>query len=212
MDGRRARASTLVAYLALALLAGCGSAGTSSAAPSAQEGSSSEEVTTDPGRPCPDELPQPADDSHGFGTSDPAGSSPALAAPERAWVCQYVAERAGPGPDGDGSTFAWVRDGGVRRVPDSRLPGLARQLGELEPADRLRGCTDDLGSRWMLVYAAGSELTGVVIDAFGCRDIRLTDDPFRTVPGEATRHGTVPGVLTGPEQLVDRLVALHGRS
>jgi hypothetical protein len=34
----------------------------------------------------------------------------------------------------------------------------------------------------MLVIARAGDLTGVVIDDYGCSDIRLTDEPFETAP------------------------------
>lgn len=57
----------------------------------------------------------------------------------------------------------------------------------------------------MLVYATGRDLTGVVVDDFGCGDVSLTDDPFTTPPGAATQDGTVAGVLTGTDELLPAL-------
>lgn len=57
----------------------------------------------------------------------------------------------------------------------------------------------------MLVYATGRDLTGVVVDDFGCGDVRLTDDPFKTPPGDATQDTTVAGVLTGTDELLPAL-------
>jgi hypothetical protein len=45
-------------------------------------------------------------------------------------------------------------------------------------------------------------MTGLVIDDYGCQEIRLTDEPFQTVPGEASQPGTVAGVLLGPPALL----------
>lgn len=63
------------------------------------------------------------------------------------------------------------------------------------PTDR--GCNTDLGPRWMLVLDQGSRSTAVVVDDFGCEDVRLT-------------VGTVSGVLAGPPQLVGQLRAAGG--
>lgn len=155
--------------------------------------------------PCPGRLPG-GDDA--FGGTDPAASAPDLAAPDRAWVCTYVL-RSGPaaGPDGP----AWTRQTRPQQVVADRLPGLATSLDELAPADPGRLCTKDLGPRYLLVLAddgdAGTDLTGVVVDGFGCRDVRLTDDPSTTPPGEASTPGVVPGVLSAPDALVRLLTS-----
>ena len=65
----------------------------------------------------------------------------------------------------------------------------------------MRVCTEELGPRWMLVLSRSGDLTGVVVDGYGCRDVRLTDEPFTTVAGE----GAVEGVLTGPADLLPLL-------
>jgi hypothetical protein len=77
----------------------------------------------------------------------------------------------------------------------------------LKPPDGGSACTDDLGSRFLVSYAYENDLTGVVVDTYGCDEIRLTDDPFTTVPGDASQPGTVPGVLYGPSSLLDDLNA-----
>ncbi len=162
-----------------------------------------DELAAQDGRPCPGRLPG-GDDT--FGGTDPASSAPDLAAPDRAWVCTYVL-RSGPaaGPDG----AAWTRQTRPQLVAPDRLPGLAATLAELAPADDGRLCTEELGPRHLIVLAAdgeaGADLTGVAVDGFGCRDVRLTDDPFATPPGEASGAGVVPGVLTAPDDLVQLL-------
>lgn len=190
--------------LAAAMLAGCG---TPAGGSGTDSGSRVDEVAAHRGQVCPHQLPQASARSHGFGTSEPADSAPSLPVPESAWVCQYVPDDAASGPDGDGTTFRWVRNGQARRVAKSQLPVLGDYLRALAPPEGDRVCTASLGPRWMLVYATGTDLTGVVVDGFGCQDVRLTDEPFRTVPGEATQSGTVPGVLTGPTELLAQLVA-----
>ncbi|MDP9443546.1 MAG: hypothetical protein M3P83_04015 [Actinomycetota bacterium] len=59
----------------------------------------------------------------------------------------------------------------------------------------------------MLVYTHPGDLTGVVIDDYGCARIRLTDDPFQTAPGDSGQEGTVPGVLSGPPELLAAIKA-----
>lgn len=105
-------------------------------------------------------------------------------------------------------TYTWER-AEKARVAATDLGGLEEHLAQLAPADPQRGCTADRGPRWMLVYAAENDLTGVIVDDYGCHDVRLTDEPFDTPPGDAVQPGTVPGVLTTPDggTLVDKLKA-----
>lgn len=49
----------------------------------------------------------------------------------------------------------------------------------------------------MVVYSHAGDLTGVVVDDYGCRDVRLTDNPHVTPPGAGDRDGTVGGILDG---------------
>jgi hypothetical protein len=186
------------------LLAGCAQP-RAAPGPGDSSGHRVDEVAAHRGQVCPRKLAQASDETYGFGTSEPADVSPSLPVPEAAWVCRYGADDVGPGPDGDGTTFGWVRRDPPRRVAESRLPALAEHVDELAPAEGDRACTADLGPRWMLVLAAGGDLTGVVVDDFGCQDVRLTDEPFRTPPGEATQPGTVSGVLSGPAGLLHQM-------
>lgn len=187
--------------LSVGVLAGCADSESSSGAVATTTGTGSfvDEVAAHDGRVCPRQLPHSEDaDDQGFGTFQPAESTPSLPAPEKAWVCQYQPTETGPAPDGDRPSLTWVRYGEAHPVDSSQLPALQQSLNDLAPADEGQACNDDLGSRWMLAYSHSKDLTGVVVDDYGCQDIRLTDEPFTTVPGEATQSGTVPGVLTGP--------------
>jgi hypothetical protein len=168
-------------------------------------GPGADELAAHDGQACPGRLPQGDDPRHGFGTSDPAELAPRLPAPEQAWVCVYSPQDAGQMPDGDGTTYEWTLDRDPAPVAANLLDRLTTGLEELVPAEDERLCTMDLGRRWMLAYAHGDDLTGVVVDDYGCREVRLTDEPFETPPGEATHSGTVPGVLTGPEELLATL-------
>lgn len=168
-----------------------------------------DELGQDP-RPCPARLPGTGDDA--FGGSDAASSAPDLPAPDRAWVCTYTL-RSAPAAGSRGP--AWSRDGAAREVAADRLPDLTTALAALEPAEPGRLCTEELGPRYLVVLATDddttTDLTGVAVDAFGCRDVRLTDDPSSTVPGESSAPGVVPGVLAAPDDLVRLLTRDRGR-
>lgn len=78
---------------------------------------------------------------------------------------------------------------------------------QLEPPPGKTACTADLGPRYLVSYAYENDLTGVVIDDYGCQEVRLTEDPFTTVPGDPSQAGTVTGVLSGPTTLLSELNA-----
>ena len=97
----------------------------------------------------------------------------------------------------------------TRREPEpvaaADLAGLQQALDDLALADPSAACTDDLGPRWMVVSDHEGDLTGVVVDDYGCRDVRLTDDPHATPPGAGGQDGTVGGVLAGGTAILDTL-------
>lgn len=154
------------------------------------------------GGPCPSTLPGPVDDvgGHGFGTSTLAEREPRFAPPEAVWVCQYGAQEAGS-TDSGGTAFEWSLTNTPRRLDDALLPQVTEAMDGIAvvPGSETRACTDDLGPRYALVSSAGGDLTGIVVDDYGCREVRLTDDPFVTAPGDPQEGGTVPGVLTGSD-------------
>jgi hypothetical protein len=163
------------------------------------------ELTDAGGRPCPRELPLGEDPSgHGFGTEKGADEFPTLLEPQDAWVCQYNTFDIGTTPSG-GTTYEWRRAGQPDPVGAPDLPELELALSALEPADRRRPCTADLGPRWMVVYSHHGDLTGVVVDDYGCRDVRLTDNPHSTASGSADQNGIVGGVLDGGAAILDAL-------
>jgi hypothetical protein len=47
--------------------------------------------------------------------------------------------------------------------------------------------------------------TGVIVDDYGCRDVRLTDNPHTTPPGADDQDGTVGGVLDGGAAILEAL-------
>lgn len=155
------------------------------------------------GRPCPRSLPVGDDPSgHGFGTEAAATELPTLLEPQEAWVCEYAAVH---GHSINGTVYTWVRDGPAEPVADSDLPALRTAFDDLALPDATQGCHDDLGPRWMVVYSHDGDLTGVVVDDYGCRDVRLTDDPHETAPGADGQEGTVAGVLDGGPAILDAL-------
>jgi hypothetical protein len=66
---------------------------------------------------------------------------------------------------------------------------------------RLRGCRSPWRRPWLLYYASAAGPVGVVVDDFGCFDVRLTGDPASIVAGQATRDGLVPGTLAAAPEL-----------
>lgn len=164
-----------------------------------------DELAAHEGAVCPPELVDPGDD-HGFGTDTPAESELDLPPADAAYVCRYAAVDNGPAERG-GKRIGWRLEGEQEAVAEEDLARVDELLGQLEPAAEHRACTADLGPRWMLVHVAGSDTTGVVIDDFGCRDVRVTDDPFTLAPGEA---GDGSGVLGGPDGIVAEVAGLVG--
>ena len=164
-----------------------------------------DEMALHHGGVCPGQLPTGEDpDGYGFGTHEAARRKPSLLAPESAWVCRYNPVPEGSGPHGAGSRFLWRLDGAPKPVAPERLTAFASSLSELEPQGN-DACTADLGPRWMLVYSHARDLTGVVVDDYGCHTVRLTDDPFTRAPGDPGQVGTVSGQLSGPAHLLEDL-------
>lgn len=127
---------------------------------------------------------------------------------EAAWVCVYGALT----PSGDGAALGWTRQRPPVRVSPGQLRSYQRDLDQLVPADPERACRADLGPRYLLVYAHDAGLAGVTVDAYGCEEVRLTDNPAETAPGEAGGSGSVPGVLQSPTGLLKALKATANAS
>ncbi|WP_183095369.1 hypothetical protein [Nocardioides stalactiti] len=195
------RARVLALVLPMTLAAGCSD---DTAEPQSEL---TDELAAHDGRPCPDELPVGDDpDGYGFGTNEPAEERPSMLSPEKVWVCKYW---AGGQSTGSHQTYRWQLEGEPRKVGEDVRGALIEFLDELEPAEEDRACTADLGPRWMVSYSHEGDLTGVVIDDFGCDEVRLTDEPFEKAPGDPDQEGTVPGVLAGPTRLL--LAAVDAR-
>jgi hypothetical protein len=158
------------------------------------------------GSVCPTTLPRAPRSTYGFGTEKPAAMVPTLSKPQRAWVCQYDAHNVAR-QGSNGAWYEWVRVGAPRRLDVQELDAFASAIGQLTVPSADRACTMDLGPRYLVSYTYKRDLTGVVIDGYGCRGVRLTDNPFTTVPGGASVAGIVEGVLAGPTKLLDDLNA-----
>lgn len=159
------------------------------------------------GEPCPDELPVGEDpDGYGHGVRSLATELPDLLEPEQAWVCQYgLVEQFSADPetgDLEVSGGVWVSSGEAEEVPASRLPELQEALDGLDLLEPDVACTADLGPRWLVSYAHDGDLTGVVVEDFGCGSVRLTDQPHSTPPGEADQDGLVRGQLRGGHDIL----------
>lgn len=198
---------TAVAAVLLATGVGAGCGNLDSSQNTAEASESADQVAD--GKVCPKKLP--AGTKAGSETDAPAEEAPSLPEPESAWICQYNPGTSGSGLEGGSGTGAWKLVGEAERVADADVSELADDLTKLTPAEAQQMCTADLGPRWMLVYSHGQDLSGVVVDDFGCRDVRLTDDPFETVPGGGDQEGTVPGTLAAPTALLNTLKQLHRR-
>lgn len=205
-SGSRIGREVAVLGLATAVLAltGCGVpwSGTATAdSPTVRPG----EMTDAGGQPCPKELPIGDDPSgHGFGVEEAAEELPNLLEPQEAWVCEYNTFDRGTSPGG-GSTYGWRLAGQPEPFAPDDLPSLHAALDDLAFVDPGQACTSDLGPRWMVVYTHDGDLTGVVIDDYGCRNVRLTDNPHTTPPGADDQDGTVGGVLNGGAAVLDAL-------
>ena len=159
------------------LVSGCGSGD--------EPGTRATEAPTPdaPADPCPDRIPGP-------GPMGPASAAPDLTLSETTWVCEY--ELADKG---------WALEGDPTSVDASQLPDLQEAVDELEPSRQDAMCTMDIGPRWMLVTAEGADLRSVLADAFGCRNVLVTNDPVEDPAGG--------GSLSSPADLVDALQRAH---
>ncbi|TQM96097.1 hypothetical protein FB476_0957 [Ornithinimicrobium humiphilum] len=198
-----ARRVTVTALAAVALaLTGCvvtteGAADT----PTVQPG----ELDEAGGNPCPEELPIGDDPSgHGFGVEHAAEELPELLEPQEAWVCRYDSEDRATTESG-GVVMGWRRAAGPDAVAPETLPALGEALDGLALVPDDQACTADLGPRWMVVYSHDGDLTGVVVDDYGCRRVRLTDDPHHTPPGSDGQEGVVGGILDGGHAVLEAL-------
>ena len=61
------------------------------------------------------------------------------------------------------------------------------------------------GTAFSVVLADAGDLTGVVVDDFGCHDTRLTADPHSLPAGADGPGGAVDGVLQGGPRVLQVL-------
>lgn len=164
------------------------------------------ELSSHDGVPCPEALPNSSDD-HGLGISSAATSTPGSLEFNAAWLCEYVTDNGTLQEDGNGMTYGWVRTGEPVEFSEAGLTELARVLSTIAPPEDPEGmaCTDDLGPRYLVVTASGEDLTGIAVDDFGCRWVRLTEDPHVTAPGESEQLPA--GYLLGEFDIVTQIKA-----
>lgn len=189
--------TTLAVAAAVVLLAGCSDDGPSRAQ---DPGPVVDELAAHGGEVCPVVLPRDPDDRFAFGTDRRAEQLPSTPEITEAWMCFYgLADARG----------SWERAGDAVPLDETQVSAAEEAVAGLGPFEQ-EACTDDLGPLHLLVTVRdGKDLTGYAADSFGCRAVRVTDDPFETVPGEATQDGTVGGTLEGGQAIVD-LVAIGG--
>jgi len=156
--------------------------------------------------PCPRQLPEPAEDrGYGFGTDAPASDSPELPEVDRAWVCRYDAVDQ-PERNENGAYFLWERATRPAPIATSRLSRLVEGVEALTPPEGDQACTADLGPRYLLVLATPEDrVLAASVDDYGCREVRLTADPWDGAPGETPAAGVPEGVLAGGEDLLSLL-------
>lgn len=155
------------------------------------------------GGPCPATLPAPVDDpgGYGFGTRTSAQEEPRFTAPDTGWVCRYDPARIGQ--TSEGSVVEWSLNAAPRRLGEnvlSQVSDVTNAISVFRGPSADRPCPANLGPRYALVTSAGGDLTGVIADSYGCGDVRLSDDPFLTAPGDPQEgNGTTPGVFPGAD-------------
>lgn len=169
------------------------------------EAGSSRELSAYGGQFCPATLPLADQETHGFGSSVAAVEAPQLVVPPEVWQCEYTAVDVAP-PGSNGAWIEWTLRGTPSRLESDQVRVLSEAVASLEPPTADQLCNADLGSRFLFAYAVRGDLTGVVVDDFGCRNVQLTDDPFITFPGEATQPGVVGGFLEAPAERLTELL------
>ncbi len=182
------------------LLAGCGS----DPAPTATDDSPTPTETPAAAPACPATL------FDGNRAESKTASAEATATPQwgdisAAWVCTYT-----PGVSTEERKSGWTLAGDQVEVTGADLDTLRTGLAGLLVPEENRGCTMDLGPRSLVLAQVDGGTVGIVMDHFGCRDVRLTSDPAGAVAGTTSDLGTVPGTLAPGAELQSFLEAHIG--
>lgn len=190
--------------MATVLLTACGdtggSGGTVDDRGDAGSVTSTTPTTTPTPEPTPVDLECPEQLAEAAGMVGPAEVTPTFPRLESAVVCSYF---SGESPDG-----GWERQVGPVDVPEQDLAPMDDALAALRPAPADQMCTMDLGPRVLLLGATADGTVGVVTEAYGCRDVLLTDDPAGTAPGTGASGLAVPGSLAPGADLLALLEPL----
>lgn len=160
-----------------------------------------------PDQVCPAQLPLPPGGSEE--SWDLAAESPELPAPDAAWLCEYTVNDFAA--DGEGPPdWVWSREGEPRELADAGLDVAGDLLSDLSVFPDEIACTADLGPRWLVAFQVRDELWGVTINEYGCREARLTEDPFAVAAGHSQDPRLVQGSLQPPTGILDDLKAAAG--
>lgn len=200
----RTYAATCLLLLAVSGLSAC--SGDDPTEPAPQESGAAGEPGASDGEVCPAVLPQGDDlGPGGIGTVEPATAAPELPVPEAGFVCLYDAVAASPEESGEEEIYQWARSGAPVEAKKKNLEALSVELAELAPPAPDKTCKTKADERWLFAYTSGEDSIGVVVDDFGCSQVRLSDQPSVTPPGEGQESGTVPGVLLGEYGLLNQI-------
>ncbi|WP_084127038.1 hypothetical protein [Demequina sp. NBRC 110054] len=200
-------ASLCGAALAVVLTGCSGDAEHSGAEGSAPAGS---ELAAYGGVACPDSLVD-SSDRYGLGADLEGDAVPELGGYDAVWLCEYVPIDR-PQEDGNGTFNSWHLATTPVELAEEDLPIVDDVLDRLAVASASMDCLADLGPRELVVLVDDGDLTGVVIDVFGCETVRFTEDPFVTAPGESADDALESGwlIVDGGRAALDDLRALLG--
>jgi hypothetical protein len=156
---------------------------------------------------CPEQLPTPPAGVEGF--RDFATELPKMPDADAAWLCKYVsAPTATPGSRS--GAMVWSLEGEPAQLPAAGAAAVSEMVQGFTAFPGDVACTLDLGPRWLVVFQAGEDTFGITIDDYGCREARLTDDPFSVAHGYSTDPRLVRGSLSTPRGVLVDLKAAAG--
>lgn len=206
MNAAQTAGRGLIAAALLLTVTSCGASESPQARSQQSDAATSTPTSRPSDPPCPDELPYEKGDDESFGTYDHARTSPKLPPITRAWRCQYSSIITS---SDDLPRLLWRLDGPVTEVPETELRSVTDAVEQLTPpvADEI-GCTEELGSRILVVVEHAHGRIGIAVDDFSCQFARLSDDPLRVAPGSPRTTLVPSGTLDTPKEA---LLALAGR-